>query len=247
MGHLLTLCIAAICCLTASPQTPDDESRQLPAEAESARYNPFRHSRQQYGKHEFGLMFGGGGIATNEHASDRLFDRMYALYAMDKVENKYDGVDKPAAGHLVLNTFYRYYPIERLGIGIDLGFAPHWTYEMYRYDFHQSAPGHWKYDKTVTGKLRQWMLFAMPEVKYVWLNTNSIQLYVKAGIGAGIHYLRYSDDDSPVRHRHSETHWRLAYQATPLAIQIGRKHVRGIVEVGYGYEGIVAAGVSYSR
>lgn len=83
----------------------------------------------------------------------------------------------------------------------------------------------------------------MPEIKYTWLDNGHFALYSKGGIG--IRYYKF-DLDSNDTFQYPEIHedkCKVAYQISPVGIEIGSNHLRFSSELGYGQQGIVNFGL----
>lgn len=73
----------------------------------------------------------------------------------------------------------------------------------------------------------------MPGAKFEWFNHDHFGMYSKLNFGGGCNI---SDGDPS---------FNLAFQASPICFEAGGKKLRGFAEIGFGFDGLLAAGVSY--
>lgn len=76
----------------------------------------------------------------------------------------------------------------------------------------------------------------MPAIRASWYRTNLLSIYSK--VAAGVDFAVSSDSNDK-----SET--MFAFQVTPIGIEIGKGNIRGMVEAGFGFQGMVMAGIRY--
>lgn len=96
-------------------------------------------------------------------------------------------------------------------------------------------------DDEPIGSLKRHYLTIAPEIKLVYVNDMSFRLYGVAGIGYTFGTERAEDtqgvEDEPFHINH------LNFHITPIGIRFGRT-VGVFAEIGFGYKGVIAAGVS---
>ncbi len=80
----------------------------------------------------------------------------------------------------------------------------------------------------------------MPEAKYTWLDNGHFTLYSKGGLG--LRYYRLQSESSHFPNIKEEK-IKVAYQLSPVGIEIGGNHVRFTSELGYGQQGILNMGI----
>ena len=82
----------------------------------------------------------------------------------------------------------------------------------------------------------------MPSVKYSWIAKNHFRLYTKAALGIQ----HYKLDAISRGNSYPETHennCKVAYQFSPVGIEVGGERMRGFLELGYGKQGIYNIGM----
>lgn len=82
----------------------------------------------------------------------------------------------------------------------------------------------------------------MPEVHYTWLGNRNFTLYSKVGMGISYYQLRSNSSNFP---NIKENKMRLAYQLSPVGIELGSHRLRFTSELGYGLQGIWNIGLAY--
>lgn len=99
-------------------------------------------------------------------------------------------------------------------------------------------------DPTQAGKYkinRDRQLSLLISSHFHWVEKEHLQCYSGAGIGLNFQQRRESRNDfSTVKDEF--TRQRLAWQATAIGVRVGKK-VGGYLELGYGYKGLVLAGL----
>lgn len=82
----------------------------------------------------------------------------------------------------------------------------------------------------------------MPEVHYKWLENRNFTLYSKVGMGISYYQLKSKSSNFP---NIKENKMRLAYQLSPVGIELGSHRLRFTSELGYGLQGIWNIGLAY--
>ncbi len=85
-------------------------------------------------------------------------------------------------------------------------------------------------------KARSKYISIMPAVKYNWLNRNHFGMYSKVALGVLIGHDSGADKD--------KTNAAFAWQATAVGAEFGSAF-RGFLELGFGEQGVLVAGVRY--
>jgi hypothetical protein len=154
-----------------------------------------------------------------------------ALLPFEKVLN--DGGDTRSFAP-ALHVSYSRTVLPQLRMGLAL------VYERQKHDFASMMPAdagkhHVYHEVYVTG-----LLYG----HYHWLQKGILDLY--SGLGLGWHFLKQEDerDDFSADPDPGGVRSGFAYQFTPFGIRLG-KRLAGYVELGYGYKGLVACGITY--
>jgi len=88
----------------------------------------------------------------------------------------------------------------------------------------------------------------MPHLKINWLNTKYVNLYSKVAI-LGIHYVTYKQEEYyPELYEVNAPELGptlMAYQITPVGVEVGTKRCAGFLQVGIGMEGLISIGFRY--
>ena len=80
----------------------------------------------------------------------------------------------------------------------------------------------------------------MPSVRYSWLDNGHFALYSRGGLGLSAYHLSSNSSSFP---NIKENKMRVAYQLSPVGIEIGSNHLRFTSEIGYGLQGILNFGL----
>lgn len=88
----------------------------------------------------------------------------------------------------------------------------------------------------------------MPHLKINWLNTKYVNLYSKVAI-LGIHHVTYKQEEYyPELYEVNAPELGptlMAYQITPVGVEVGTKRCAGFLQVGIGMEGLISIGFRY--
>ena len=126
-----------------------------------------------------------------------------------------------------IHAAYRYRLTERIGIG-----------GLFAYDY--------SYEKAYlndvrTGKFyKNHYTFAV-EADYKYFAREKFSIYALGGIGMTLYNLKYKDQNDKARNG-SDTDPYFTFQITPLGLKYGRNY-GGFVEMGFGYRGVINAGL----
>lgn len=123
---------------------------------------------------------------------------------------------------------YKYSPIKQLAIGLSLGY--------------DAMKGEIKRKEDLAGTFKSSWVSTVLSADYVYLNKKIIQLY--SGLAAGATFVTLQDTDLKTRETASDTQAIFNFQINLLGIRVG-KALAGYVEAGFGYKGLVNAGISY--
>ena len=118
---------------------------------------------------------------------------------------------------------YFYHPKAWLGVG---GIA---AFGMNKQDAY--------FGGTYGGELKDTYYTLMPAVKFDWLRGKHFGMYSKAAVGATLRTEKYDDK--------SESTVHFNWQASLLGMEVGSPQVRFFAELGFGEQGIFAAGLRY--
>lgn len=83
----------------------------------------------------------------------------------------------------------------------------------------------------------------MPTARAYWFRGKSFGMYSRVALGVSMNIYEVPSVGKERTQIHSDTH--LAYHAAPVAIEVGSNKFAGFLELGYGYQGIVNAGVKF--
>lgn len=89
------------------------------------------------------------------------------------------------------------------------------------------------------------LFFVAPSARYEWhaSRKGTVHLYSGAALGVACQRLTYKPERENSGEAYDETHWKLAYQFTPVGIEYAPNAFVAFLELGYGYQGMVNAGV----
>lgn len=221
---LLALSIAAVCACPAIAQ--DNEEGHI---------SRFRYHRSYYHRHEFGFTFG---VFSRFNRTDQFNDFMkenQKRYLLDK-ENS-EMVPLCFSGH------YMYHFNDRLALGGLVSWNTLLGSRVRRsiYEPPTNPQDRWRLLEERTGDIYGNYFSLMPMLKYTWLIGKHVQLYSKIGLGGDLQWFRFQGAGCGT---HDDVKFRFGYQATPIGLEFGQSTVRFFMEVGYGSEGILMAGVN---
>ncbi len=96
------------------------------------------------------------------------------------------------------------------------------------------------YEKDVNrGKMTNDYITLMPAVKFTWKNGSYYGVYSK--LAAGVTYRMEKSDDIDYDEKHLHFNW----QVTLLGAEFGSSRFRGFVDLGFGEQGVLSAGLRY--
>jgi hypothetical protein len=171
-------------------------------------------------KHEIGL---GAGTLSRPYVRDGLH-----------IKQSYGGLGDDNSYSGTYNIAYLYRFSSRFASGLTF------IYESQKHDKTASStgPAYWGLHNIY--KERFFTMAATFRTYWVHKKIFSLYSHVAAGVSIKSHEEKRNDfggyDNTPKN--------RFAYQITPVGIRIGT-HIGGFAELGYGYQGMICAGVSY--
>ena len=173
---------------------------------------------QEVSKHEFKAFYS---TAYPGNIADAFaFGISNAILGNEKIETSTFGM----AG-----LGYRYQINKRFRAGLDLGFSP-----------AKESVFKKQNDKTASTETTIYRFLAIPTVDFSYWNNDWINLYGSAGIGlCATHRKDKNNKDAKPMNLKD-----FAYQVNPIGIRIGNNTIGAFVEAGYGYKGVITAGVS---
>lgn len=83
----------------------------------------------------------------------------------------------------------------------------------------------------------------MPTVRAYWFRNKSVGMYSRLAVGASLNVYEVPTTQSDVNQNHTDT--QLAYHAAPVALEVGSNKFSGFLELGFGYQGIINAGLKF--
>ncbi|NDV47373.1 hypothetical protein D0T49_09980 [Paludibacter sp. 221] len=125
-----------------------------------------------------------------------------------------------------VHAAYKYRIRERIGVGGLFAFD-YSTAEAMRYDI-----------KIGDFKKRHYTLAA--EADFIYLNFDRFKMYALAGVGATLYGLTYTSAINGEKDNNTTPYF--TFQVTPIGIRYGERF-GGFLEVGFGYRGILNAGI----
>ena len=139
---------------------------------------------------------------------------------------------------------YFYHFDERWAAGLSVGTSRREADDLVHYS-EKDANGE-RHNEGGTMHCTAWYL--LPAAKCHWLFFSGCRLYTKVSAGLLWQHNWFSDSANtppPPHQRYNERGCHLAYQFSPLCIEVGKTHLHAFAELGYGMEGIFSAGISY--
>lgn len=173
-------------------------------------------------KNELGISYGLGisviGDGIGNGIGSGIFDHLTG----------HEWKDDKAFGSLAVE-YFRHLNNPRLAVGAIATFA------SYGEDVVKKSDGQKVGDRTRN------YISVMPAVKYYWVNGNNFGFYSKAAIGAMMMIDKRNDTESGKSSSDNSIYF--TGQASPIGLEAGVPTARAFVEVGFGEQGIVLAGL----
>ena len=201
--------------------------------------SPWRPRGHRLYRHEVRLGIGLGN-AMNGRAYDDLYDRTCReLNLSDDPDAFYCGLGAVVNASASLAYFYHLNERWALGLTIGTGGQP---YESLARPAAAKGQGQ---ETTYAGDIYSTSWFFMPTVKLHWAFLPTMRCYSKVGLGAlsQHNWFAPADDFRPAQ-RYDERTCHLAYQLSPIGIEVGQSWLRFFCELGYGHEGVLTMGFS---
>lgn len=100
------------------------------------------------------------------------------------------------------------------------------------------------YRKSNSGyKTTEEFITVMPTVRLYWFRGKAFGMYSRLAAGASFHTYDYKDEG--MTDTKSKSNIYFAFHAAPISLEIGSRAFSGFLELGYGYNGIVNAGLKF--
>ncbi|GIQ60322.1 hypothetical protein Flavo103_34580 [Flavobacterium collinsii] len=173
---------------------------------------------QERGKHEINLTYSDGATMT---VVNGLADAFASAFTFQK-----EGSKITSFGNLGLG--YRNQITERIKIGGDIAFQ--------QVQMEQSDK-----NKKLIGKRTSNYFMVMPTLSFSYIKTEWLDFYGSAA--AGVILDKYTETE-PNKPAVKDNAADFAFQVNPAGIRVGKK-LGVFAEVGFGYRGIVSAGLNY--
>lgn len=142
---------------------------------------------------------------------------------------------------------YYYHVNELIGLGGFLAFNG-MSRDMYvegTYNYSQDKTTH----KIKTGEASRYNFSLIPTAKFDWLRKKNFGMYSKVGVGVSFMFEHQKDelDSNSSAKATDETDTTIIpnLQCSLLGLEGGSEAIRGFVELGFGEQGIMLAGVKY--
>lgn len=100
----------------------------------------------------------------------------------------------------------------------------------------------------VDGTRKRTYVTVMPSIKYYWVNNEHFGFYSKLAAGVMFDTDTYKPSNNKINsgNKNSETSGYFGFQISPIGLEAGSKNVRGMVEFGFGEQGVAAlAGLKF--
>lgn len=137
-------------------------------------------------------------------------------------------------GSLSLEYFYHLKP--RFAIGLVGSFST-FSNDLVAKDTHQ-----------VDGTRKRTYVTVMPSIKYYWVNNEHFGFYSKLAAGVMFDTDTYKPSNNNINNgeKLSESSAYFGCQISPIGLEAGSKNVRGMIELGFGEQGVGAlAGLKF--
>lgn len=135
---------------------------------------------------------------------------------------------------------YYYHVNKYIGLGGFVGFNG-LTRDMY-VNWNDNVNG--THHKEKSGEATRRNLSIIPGAKIDWLRMKNFGLYSKAGVGVTFMYEHQKDDEANGLD-YSDTTVIPNINLSLLGMEAGSENIRGFIEMGFGEQGILLAGVKY--
>lgn len=138
------------------------------------------------------------------------------------------------------NLAYHYAAMPWLEVGLRLGYNYlDWGFRMQEITDFPSGERTYKDLPDSEGRMFHHMGYGMASFRFPYFRRPLVQLY--SGIAAGVAVDYYSKDHETVGA--TATKVTPAYQLTALGVRVGSDRIYGLVELGYGHQGLINAGI----
>lgn len=100
-----------------------------------------------------------------------------------------------------------------------------------------------KKNETIKEDLSNNYICVMPTARAYWFRKSKFGMYSRLAAGVTFNSFDYLDSKDGKTVKESKTETGFAWQVSPVGIEIGSNKVSGFLEGGFGYQGLVIAGV----
>ena len=181
-------------------------------------------------------------IGSLQMGAQQLSQELSLGYAFRTIENSGLSFSDTYSSLIVMSSLYQAhqtfaispYIAYRKDLGSQMSAGISVGYEQYKGDYYDWAGGN------KLGSFAKQSLVVAGELRYGYLSHGKCHLYGLAGAGFAAVSLR---ENTTFSSNHSQTSRHFTYHIAPLALAYGGK-VRPFAELGYGYKGIVNAGLT---
>lgn len=97
------------------------------------------------------------------------------------------------------------------------------------------------YEKSKYITFRDHFISVMPTGRLHWFRGSIIGMYSRIGAGVSCVFYKDSKENSTEEKNYCDTFF--AFQVSPVCLEIGSKNIGAFVELGYGFQGVVNAGI----
>ena len=99
------------------------------------------------------------------------------------------------------------------------------------------------YNSNKIGVSKNSYMTIMPAVKFDWLRKKNFGMYSKLAVGVTFRGEKFESEDTGKYSNYTENKVHFNWQASALGMEVGSPNLRGFVELGFGEQGIVLAGI----
>ena len=191
--------------------------------------------------HEVRLSIGVGNV-LDKHCYQRMYNRACQSLGLEEHDTWYCGLG--AVANFSANVSYFYHFNQRWAFGAIIGTGTQ-PYEELAYPSPRQRPDDDFHRQDYAGDMNATSCYFMPAAKWHWAFFKAARLYSKAGIGAMQQHNYFTAcRPTPDSRQMDERRWHLAYQFSPIGVEVGSRWLRFFAELGYGMEGVLNMGWS---
>lgn len=208
-------------------------------------------------EHRISYTFGFVSHAYHQERHDEHTPKFYDQYYFPGPNDhgRYEYTDEQLQSiPLVFNLQYDCSLREHIGVGLCLGFERERMYQetnIIKPVGEENSPFGNSYTKWenihTTGELKRRILYLMPEATVYWFKKRHVAMYSKAAVGLRLNFEkrtvnRWMSPKEPLPNANSAN---LYFQISPVGIEVGGPYWRGVIEVGWGAQGVYQYGVRH--